>query len=98
MANMKQKKATLTEKDIDEIVIKEADMDSRWGRPIRVKPRIAAALLLSAKTVARAKSIARRWKSAGYQEWLLKVIEERIASEESNRRLTQRRTRVGTAR
>ena len=98
MAGMRQKKEHLTEKDIDEIVIKEADDSSRWGKPIHVKPRIAIPLPLPAKLVKRAKSIAQRRKAGGYQDWLLKVIEERIASEESAASLTRRRTRVRAVR
>jgi len=80
MANMKKRK--LTEQEIDEIVISEADDISKWEEPISVKPSGEASIRLSPDTIRKAKYFARLHKYRGYQPWLKRIIEDRIRTEE----------------
>ncbi len=79
MANKKRK---LTEDQIDEIVIKEADDLSKWESPVHVKAPQAISLRLSPQLIQKAKFLATLHKSKGYQSYLEKIIKERIQLEE----------------
>lgn len=76
------KKKKLTEENIDEIVIKEADDFTRWEEPVLVKSNFITSIRLSPETIRRAKYFAKVHKSRGYQTWLKQIIEERIRIEE----------------
>jgi hypothetical protein len=89
MKNNKKKK--LSEEEIDEIVVREANDPSKWDGPIRVVPPTAIALKLSPHLIERAKRIAKRKRIGAYQDWLSKVVEERIVLEESRPRSIPRR-------
>ncbi len=83
MAAMKKMNGKLTEKEIDEIVIREADDDSAWGKPVKVKAISVVPISLSPELIEKAKVIARRRRMKGYQSWMQRVIRDRI-KEESN--------------
>jgi len=76
------KKRKLTEQEIDEIVIREADDINKWEEPISVKASGEASILLSPDTIRKAEYFARLHKYRGYQTWLKRIIEERIKTEE----------------
>jgi uncharacterized protein (DUF433 family) len=48
-----KKKRTLSEEEIDERVIGQADDDSAWGKPIKVRPPCAAVLIFNEEQIAR---------------------------------------------
>lgn len=75
---MKHKKG-LTEKEIDSIVIVEADDMTKWEKPIMVKP---AFIRLSPSTIARAEHLAKLHRARSYQTWITQIVEERIKMEE----------------
>jgi hypothetical protein len=56
MANMKQKfkNKTLSEEEIDRIVVAQADDDSAWGKPIKVRPAKSSTMRLPSELAARA--------------------------------------------
>ena len=72
----------ITEQEIDEIVISEANDISKWEKPISVKPSGAASIRLSPDTIRKARYFARLHKYRGYQTWLKQIIEDRIKTEE----------------
>ena len=77
---MKQK---LSEDDIDLIVEKEADDDSAWDEPVQVSRKKPASLSLSTELAARATFLAKLHKEKGTDEWLTRIIRERIELEEN---------------
>ena len=75
---MKHKKR-LTEEEIDNIVIAEADDMTKWEKPITVKPTV---VLFSKSIIEKAKYLAKLHKARGYQMWLKQIVKERIKLEE----------------
>ena len=76
------KKRELSERDIDEIVTKEAEDPGKWEEPVLAKQSGVTSIRLSSETISKAKRLAKIHKSRGYQTWLKQVIEERIRLEE----------------
>ncbi len=76
-------KRKLTEREIDEIVIAQADDDSAWEKPVRVHKAKPASLSIPPELAARAAFLARVHRTRNMEEWLRQVIEERIELEET---------------
>ncbi len=74
---MRRKK--LTEEDIDELVIAEANDMTKWGKPVAVRPTI---IRFSTSVIEKAKYLAKLHNTRGYQTWLKQIVEERIKLEE----------------
>jgi len=74
---MRRKK--LTEEDIDELVIAEANDMTKWGKPVAVRPTIIS---FSTSVIEKAKYLAKLHNTRGYQTWLKQIVEERIKLEE----------------
>ena len=72
----------LDEKAIDEIVTADADNDSAWDAPIRVKRPNAASLSIPAELAARAAFLASLHGEPGIDQWVERVIRERVEIEE----------------
>ena len=72
----------LSEKQIDGAVIAQAGDDAAWERPIRVRRR-RTTLSLSAELAARAAFFARLHRETSVDEWLRRIIRERINLEEA---------------
>lgn len=83
MEHMKAKKRTLTEEEIDNVVIDQADDDSCWGKPENVRPPKAASLKLSAALAARAAFFARLHHEPSLEDWLNRIVRERLDLEEA---------------
>ncbi|RJP54433.1 MAG: hypothetical protein C4557_03025 [Anaerolineaceae bacterium] len=79
----KKIKTKLIEKEIDQIVIAQADDDSAWGKPVRVRKAKSASLSIPPELAARAAFLARVHRTKSVEEWLKRVIEERIELEEA---------------
>lgn len=77
------KKVKLTEKEIDQIVMAQADDDSAWGKPVRVRMAKPASVSIPAELAARAAFLAQLHRTKSLEEWLTHVIEERIELEEA---------------
>lgn len=74
----------LTEEEIDNIVIAQADDDSAWEDPISVKAtEIRSTIELPKILAAKAAFFARLHKKANVEEWITSIIQERIDFEES---------------
>lgn len=71
-----------TDEEIDEMVVAQADQDSAWEEPIKVKTRDAAHFSLPPELAARAAFLARVHRAGGIEAWLARIIRERIELEE----------------
>ena len=80
---MSAKKKRLSERAIDQIVIAQADDDSAWGKPSRVRRTRPASLSIPPELAARAAFLARLHRTRNVEEWLTHVIQERIELEEA---------------
>ena len=76
-------KKKLTEKEIDRLVITQADDNSAWDKPIRVRKGKLASLSIPPELAARAAFLAQLHRTKNTEEWLRRVIEERIELEEA---------------
>jgi hypothetical protein len=83
MGYMSKKGRNLSEEEIDQIVIAHADDDSAWEKPVRVRRSKSSAVSLPAELASRAAFFARLHREASVQEWLKRIIEERINIEEA---------------
>jgi len=83
---MNRRKKTRTgissEKEVDAAVIAQAGDDAAWERAIRVRRR-RTSLSLSAELAARAAFFARLHRETSVDEWLRRIIRERINLEEA---------------
>ena len=79
----KNKKTTILDhQGIDRLVISQANDDSAWEAPIRVKRCKAASLSLPGELAARAAFLARLHREAGVDKWVERVVRERVELEE----------------
>lgn len=75
-------KSKPSEEEIDRFVESQADDDSAWEAPIRVRRGKAASLSIPAEFVARASFLAKLHREKGVEEWLMRIIRERLEIEE----------------
>lgn len=76
-------KRQLSEEEIDELVVAQANDDQAWDAPIQVRPAAhSTSIRLSSEMIQRAKFFAQLHGQRGYQSWLKEIINERIQSEE----------------
>jgi len=81
--NMERQEKHLSEEQIDEIVIAQAEDDSAWDEPIVVHRDKPTTLTLQAELAARATFLAQLHKVPSVEDWLRSIIKERIDFEES---------------
>jgi hypothetical protein len=82
--NMKSRaRQNLSEQEIDQIVVTQADDDSAWGKPIRVRKTQPASLSIPAELAARAAFLAQIHRTKSVEEWLTHIIQERVELEEA---------------
>ena len=79
----KDKTKKLSEPEIDRLVTAQADDDSAWDKPIRVRRTKPASLSIPANLAARAAFLAQLHRTQGVDEWLTHIIQERIELEEA---------------
>jgi hypothetical protein len=68
--------------EIDATVIAQADDESVWEEPVYVHRAKSASVSIPAELAARADFLARAHKAKGVDEWLRRIIQERIELEE----------------
>jgi len=78
----KGKKRELTQEEIDEIVIAQADDESTWDKPVRVK-KTKLTSVFSGELAARVVFLARLHREPNAENWLRRIIEERVELEEA---------------
>lgn len=79
---MSKKQEKPSEEEIDEIVASHANDDLAWEEAIHVKRLVVESFSLPADLAARASFVARLHHARGLEEWLMRVIRERIELEE----------------
>jgi hypothetical protein len=82
MARMNTKKK-MTENEIDELVEKQAEDSSAWEKPVRTRKTKTASLSIPPELAARAAFLAKLHRKTNVEEWLTRVIQERIELEEA---------------
>lgn len=87
---MSNRKRSLSEEEIDRAVIAQADDDSAWEKPIRVRPAKSMALALPPELVVRAAVCARMSRAASVGDWLRRIVQERVELEEAALARSQR--------
>ncbi len=73
----------LTEHEIDQAVIAQADDNQAWEKPILVRRTSSASLSIPPELAARAAFLAKLHRKPNVEEWLTRVIQERIELEEA---------------
>ena len=74
---------SMSEAEIDRIVIGQADDDAAWEEPVRVRRPKSVSLSIPAGLAARAAFLAQLHRNANVEEWLAHVIKERVELEEA---------------
>jgi hypothetical protein len=78
----KHRRNRLSEEEIDKIVESQAEDDSAWERRVKVRIAKSTALSLPAELAARAAFLARLHREKNVEEWLSRIIKERVELEE----------------
>lgn len=76
-------KPSLSEKEIDDMVISQADDDSAWEAPVFVEVAITNTMTLPPELAAKAAFFAQLHNMPTAEAWLQSIIQERIEFEES---------------
>lgn len=76
-------KTKRTEREIDQSVIKDADNEEAWGKAIRVKRSKNAAVSIPAEVASRAAFFARLHRERSVEDWIKRIVVERIDTEEA---------------
>lgn len=82
MKSTKEIRTKPTEEKIDAIIESQADDESAWEEPVDVRRAKRASLSLPAQLAARAEFFAKLHREKKTEDWLAKVIEERVELEE----------------
>ena len=72
----------LSEQEIDDAVAAQGDDDSAWEQPIHVRNTTPASVSIPADLAARATFLAKLHRDARVEQWLTRIIRERIELEE----------------
>jgi hypothetical protein len=78
----KNKTAKLSEHAIDELVVSQADNELAWEPSIRVKKPKATSVSISSELAGRAAFLASLHREKGLDEWVERVVRERVELEE----------------
>ncbi len=80
---MSKRIKNFSEEEIDRLVIAQASNEAEWGKPIHIRKSKTSAVSLPAELASRAAFFARLHREASLQEWIERIIEERINIEEA---------------
>jgi hypothetical protein len=83
MGDMRTRRKKLSEKEIDQIVILQADHDGAWEDAVKVTKQKETALSLPAILASRAAFFARLHREASLEDWIKRIIRERLEIEEA---------------
>jgi hypothetical protein len=73
----------LTEREVDDLVIAQAGDESAWERPVHVRQTRSTPVAIPPDLAARAAFLARVHRTDSVEEWLTRVIRERVELEEA---------------
>ena len=79
----KKKAQPLTEPEIDQIVVAQAEDDAAWGKPVRVRRTKAASVPLPSALATRIAFFARLHREQSMEAWIERIIQERLDLEEA---------------
>jgi len=74
---------SLSEEQIDEIVIAQAENDTAWEKPIQVQRIAPITMPVPPDLASRAAFFARLHQELSAEDWLRRIIQERIDFEEA---------------
>ena len=78
----RRKRKQMSQEDIDRQVTAHADDDSAWEKPVRVKKVPVTSLSLPGDLAARAAFLAKIHREGRVDEWIARIVRERIELEE----------------
>jgi len=78
----KQSRKRVSEEEIDALVEAQAADDSAWGKPIQVRKSKAAFVSIPAELAARVAFLAQLHRERNAEDWLTRIIKERVELEE----------------
>jgi hypothetical protein len=73
----------LSEQEIDQTVVAQTEDDAAWEASVRVQRTTPASLALPAELAARAAFLAQLHRTPNVEDWLRRVIQERVELEEA---------------
>ena len=76
----------LSEADVDDLVVAQADNDSSWDETVRAKPLKWRTVRVPEELAARAGFLATLRNEARIDDWIRRIIRERIELEEATLR------------
>ena len=79
----RKKTQSLTEPEIDQIVVAQADDDAAWGKPVRVRKTKTASVPLPSALATRVAFFARLHREQSMEAWIERIIQERLDLEEA---------------
>ena len=79
----KKKAQPLPEREIDKIVVAQADDDATWEKPVRVRRTKTASVPLPSALATRVAFFARLHREKSMAAWLERIIQERLDFEEA---------------
>jgi len=80
---MRTRRKKFSEEEIDQIVISQADNNDAWENPVKVMKQRATSLSLPAILASRAAFFARLHREASLEDWIKRIIRERLDIEEA---------------
>jgi hypothetical protein len=80
---MRTRRKTLSEEQIDQFVISQANNDSAWEDAVKVTKQRSTSLSLPAVLASRAAFFARLHREASLEDWIKRIIRERLDIEEA---------------
>jgi hypothetical protein len=82
MKTFKLNAPALSQEAVDRRVVSQAENDSAWEAPVRVKRSKPASLSIPGELAARAAFLARLHREDGLESWVERVLRERVELEE----------------
>ena len=82
MAGMKTTRKRLSDDEVDDVIALQADDDSAWDKPVQVRRARLASMSVPAELAARAAFLAKLHREKSVEDWLTRVIRERVELEE----------------
>jgi hypothetical protein len=92
---MSSRKRSLSKEEIDKAVVAQADDESAWEEPVRVRPAKFMSLALPSELAVRAAFCARLTRAPSVGDWLRRIVQERVELEEAAFAQSQRLREVG---
>ncbi len=83
MSDRNRAKPNHSDEEIDKIVTAQANDDSAWEKPVRVRRAKPASFPIPSELVSRAAFFARLHRETNVNDWLKRIIRERIDLEEA---------------